>query len=43
MEMNARYVKFLADVRKASGVETLVPDESGLVSVRVDDAYNVNL
>ena len=36
------YVKFLAEVRKVSGIGTLSPDESGLVSVRVDDAYNVN-
>ena len=37
------YRNFLAEVRKATGFETLVPDESGLVSVRVDDTYNVNL
>ena len=37
------YAKFLAEVRKASGIEAFVPDEAGLVSVRVDDAYNVNL
>lgn len=36
------YVRFMADVRKASGVESFVPDDSGLVSIRVDDAYNVN-
>lgn len=36
------YKGFLAEVRKATGIETLKPDESGLVSVRVDDAYNVN-
>ena len=36
------YKVFLAEVRKATGIETLKPDESGLVSVRVDDAYNVN-
>ena len=36
------YGNFLAEVRKATGFETLVPDESGLVSVRVDDTYNVN-
>ncbi len=29
-------------MRKDSGIGTLSPDESGLVSVRVDDAYNVN-
>lgn len=37
------YIKFLAEVRKASGVDTLTPDDTGLVSVRVDDTYNVNL
>ena len=37
------YDKFLAEVRKTSGVESLKPDDTGLVSVRVDDAYNVNL
>ena len=37
------YVKFLAEVRKASGIDAFVPDEMGLVSVRVDDAYNVNM
>ena len=37
------YRSFLTEVRKASGIDTLVPDESGLVSVRVDDEYNVNL
>lgn len=37
------YKRFLADVRKQTGLESLVPDDSGLVSVRVDDAYNVNL
>jgi len=37
------YVKFISEVRKASGIEALTPDESGLVSVRVDDKYNVNL
>ena len=34
---------FLSEVRKASGVEAFQADETGLVSVRVDDAYNVNL
>ena len=37
------YRNFLEKVRKASGIDALVPDESGLVSVRVDDEYNVNL
>ena len=37
------YNEFMAEVRKTTGIETLVPDESGLVSVKVDDTYNVNL
>ena len=37
------YREFMAEVRKATGIGTLTPDETGLVSVRVDDAYNVNL
>ena len=37
------YAKFLAEVRKESGIASFTPDETGLVSVRVDDAYNVNL
>ena len=36
------YNEFMAEVRKATGIKALSPDESGLVSVRVDDAYNVN-
>ena len=43
MKTKDDYTKFLSDVRRASGIESLTPDESGLVSVRVDDAYNVNL
>ena len=43
MKTKEDYNKFLSDVRNASGIESLTPDESGLVSVRVDDAYNVNL
>ena len=37
------YKTFLAEVRKASGIESLACDESGLVSVRIDDKYNLNL
>ncbi len=37
------YAKFLAEVRKETGIEAFTSDETGLVSVRVDDAYNVNL
>ena len=43
MKTKEDYNNFLSDVRNASGIESLTPDESGLVSVRVDDAYNVNL
>ena len=43
MKTKDDYNKFLSDVRSASGIESLTPDESGLVSVSVDDAYNVNL
>ena len=39
--MNA-YREFLAEVRKTTGIAALSPNESGLVSVKVDDAYNVN-
>ena len=37
------YDKFLADVRKETGIEAMTADESGLVTIRVDDTYNVNL
>ena len=37
------YEQFLAEVRKETGIEALVADESGLASVRVDDKYNLNL
>ena len=36
------YAKFLGEVRKTTGIEAFKADESGLVSVRVDGAYNVN-
>ena len=39
--MNA-YREFLAEVRKTTGIAALSPNESGLVSVKVDDVYNVN-
>ena len=38
-----RYEAFLADVRATSGIEAFSSDETGFVSLRVDDAYNVNL
>ncbi|MBO7683446.1 MAG: type III secretion system chaperone [Kiritimatiellae bacterium] len=37
------YTKFLKQVREETGIEALVPDDGGLVSVRVDDRFNVNL
>ena len=36
------YDKFLAAVREETGVSAISADESGLVTVRVDDAFNVN-
>lgn len=43
MASREEYDRFLAAVRKETGIEALVADESGLVTVRVDDKYNVNL
>ena len=37
------YKAFLADVRKETEIDALVPDETGLVTVNVDETYNVNL
>lgn len=37
------YKAFLAEVRKATGLEAFEPDDDGLVSVNVDKKYNVNL
>ena len=34
---------FLAALRKETGIASFTADETGLVSVRVDDAYNLNL
>ena len=36
------YRDFMAEVRKTTGIGALSPNESGLVSVKVDDVYNVN-
>ena len=36
------YSRFLEQVRKETGIAALVPDGSGLATVRVDDTYNVN-
>ena len=43
MGKKEEYSIFLATLRKVTGIEAFVADESGLVSVRVDGAYNVNL
>ena len=37
------YDNLLAEVRKRTGIGAMTADESGLVTVRVDDKYNVNL
>ena len=37
------YERFLAKVSEATGVDAFACDESALASVRVDDAYNLNL
>ena len=37
------YQNFLAVIRKQTGLEALVPDESGFVSVRVQDEYTLSL
>lgn len=36
------YAKFLEQVREETGIASLTPDDGGLVSVKVDDVYNVN-
>ena len=37
------YKNFLATIRKQTGLDTLVSDDDGLLSIRVDDEYNLNL
>ncbi len=37
------YRAFIAEVRKVTGLDMLVPDEGGLVSVRIDDRYDLCL
>ena len=37
------YDNLLTAVRKQTGIAAMTADESGLVTVRVDDKYNVNL
>ncbi len=43
MKTREDYDGFLADVRKQTGIEAMTSDDAGLVSVRVDEKYNVNL
>ena len=43
MQTKNDYEQFLAAVRKTTGIESLAADDTGLVSVQVDGAYNVNL
>ena len=37
------YKAFLAQVRKLTGLDVMVPDETGLMMLRVEDRYNLNL
>ena len=43
MHSRKDYDRFLAEVRKETGIEAIAADELGLVTVRVEDKYNVNL
>ena len=43
MATHEDYAKFLKQVREETGIDSLVPDDAGLVSVRVEDRFNVNL
>ncbi|MBR6059617.1 MAG: type III secretion system chaperone [Victivallales bacterium] len=43
MKTKEDYKAFLEEVRKETGIDALVPDETGLVTVNVDETYNVNL
>ena len=43
MATRKEYEEFLGEVRKETGIEAITADEAGLVSVRVDEKYNVNL
>ena len=37
------YRNFLSEIRKLTELDALTPDDGGLVSVRVEDEYNLNL
>ena len=37
------YKVFIDEIRKSTGIEAMIPEDEGLVSVKVDDKYNMNL
>ena len=37
------YKKFISSIKQETGIDAITPDDSGLVSFRVDDTFNVNL
>jgi len=43
MKTMEEYNAFLASVRSATGLDMLVPDDMGLVTVRVDDKFDLSL
>ena len=43
MNTKDEYEAFLAELRKETGLDAFAADETGLVSVRVDDVYTLNL
>ncbi len=43
MKTKEDFDAFLAELRKETGISSLVADKSGLVSIRVDETYNLNL
>ena len=43
MASKEEYGQFLEVIRKQTGLEMLVPDADGLVTIRVQDEYNVGL
>jgi len=43
MDSTEKYNAFLAQVRKETGIEAFSADKGGLVSVNVNECYNVNL
>ena len=43
MKTTEDYKAFLAEIRKETGIEAMVSDDSGLVTVNVDGKYNLNL